>query len=319
MNNVKTIISLKKLGKLISFKPLEKNSNRNFFVETTKGKFVFSFYTDGPRYRTLSELKAQQELSDYLLQKKFPIAKIISVFKLKDEKTNVLIREYISGSSKSTPTKSEVSQFAKLFGRFHKLTQNFKTKNKFAHRWDLKTTIQHVNGLQRKFSKDKFLLRIQSELKNIRIVNNLPSGTIHEDLGRRHVLWDKNKITGFIDFERSYYAPLVYDLGQTIRGWCFHSDWQKWCNKKLTNLLKCYSTQRKITVDEKKYLFDAIKFAVIERALSFYIKYLYHKDKSARDYALHSLNYLLPLLEKKKNKIQTIINPSVRERRGSAA
>ena len=307
MNNIKKFVAEKKLGQLILFKALEKNSERNFFVKTTKGEFVFSFYKDGARYRTLEELKAQQELSNRLIHKKFPVAQVLFVFKLREQKTNVLIRKYIVGRSKSTPTKAELSQFAKLFGQFHSLTQNFKTKSKCSHCWDLKTTIRHANELRSEFPKNKFLIKIQSELKKIKISNNLPSGTIHEDLGRRHVLWSNQRITGFIDFERSYYAPLVYDLGQTIRGWCFHSNWQKWCNKKLSNLLKSYSTQRKITVEEKNCLFDAIKFAVIERALSFYIKYLRQKDKSAKKYAEHSLNYMLPLLEKKKNKIQAII------------
>ncbi|KKR06662.1 MAG: Homoserine kinase [Parcubacteria group bacterium GW2011_GWC2_39_14] len=305
---IKQIINKISSEKVISIQPLEKNSKRNYLVETNIGNFVFSFYSDGPRYRTLGELKAQQELSDYLLSKKLPVAKIISIFKLKDEKTNILIKKYIVGRSKSTPTKAELSQFAKMFGQFHKLTQNFKTKNKFQHHWDLQSTLRHADELKHEFPKDKFLLKIQSELKKIEIPNKLPSGIIHEDLGRRHVLWNRTKIVGFIDFERSYYAPLVYDLGQSVRGWCFYSNWQKWCNKKLTNLLKFYSTQRKITVEEKKYLFDAIKFAVIERALSFYIKYLRQKDKSAKEYTKHSLNYLLPLLEKKKTKIQSIIN-----------
>lgn len=308
MDIITKIIADKKLGRLISVKPLEKNSKRNYLVKTNNGKFVFSFYINGPRYRTLEELKAQQELNSHLLKKKLPVAKVVCVGRNKEKKINFIIKEYLQGQAKFNPTTNEFIVFAQTFGQFHKLVKNYQTKNKFIHRWDLKSTLQYSKELQKKFVDDEFLPKMTLELKNLIFTNKLPHGTIHEDLGRRHVLWENNKITGFIDFERSYYAPLILDLGQTIRGWCFSSDWKKWDNKKLKIFLKNYCLRHLLTKLEKNNLYPAIKFAVLERALSFYSKYLHHRDKSAQKYAEHSLNYLLPSLEKNKNKINSIIN-----------
>jgi len=306
MEKIKQIFTHCSLGQPLIIKPLEKNSTRNFFVKTIKGEFVITFYEKDARFRSLSELKAQQELSHYLIKKKFSVAPIVKI--IKDKKTNVLIKKYLPGKAKSVPSKKQVTIFAKTFGQFHKLIQNYRPKNKVTHRWDLATTKKHLAEMIKTFPKDKFLKNIKSEFEKIHLPKTLPSGFIHEDLGRRHVLWDKEKITSFIDFERSYFAPLIYDLGQVLRGWCFHSNWQKWCNKKLANILTHYSQYREITLEEKKHLYSSIEFAVLERAFSFYLKNLLYKNEEAKAYALHSLNYLLPLLRKKKEKIESIIN-----------
>ncbi len=306
MINIPKITSLQKLGTLLSFSLLEKNSDRNYLIKTNRDNYVFTLYNKGPRFRSLKELAAQKELSEFLIKKKIPVAPIISI--LKFGASNILIKKHIDGRSKATPNPFEVAEFSMVFGRFHKSIQNYQTKNKILHKWDLKTTERHLTELKTKFPKDKILQQIQKELSTIIIPNNLPRGMIHEDLGKRHVLWLDGKISGLIDFERSYYAPLIYDLGQVLRGWCFHTNWKAWCNKKLKRILDNYQKERKLSQQEKKYLYPAIKFAVIERALSFYIKFLYNKDKEAKNYSLHSLNYLLSLLEKKKEKIESIIN-----------
>jgi len=317
LEKINALCSRNNLGQIKKINPLEKNSDRTLFVLTEKGRYVFSFYEPGPRFRSGSELKAQAELLEKLKNNKFPVPRIFTLESI--EKSNIVIREFINGRAKNAPSKAEVSQFATLLGRFHKTILNFKTKNKLQHHWDLKTTQKHLKEVVSEFPNDPFLKKLKTELDKIKIQNDLPSGTIHEDLGHRHVLWDKNKIVGLIDFERSYYAPLLYDLGQVLRGWCFHTNWTAWCNKKLTNILTHYSKIRPLTTDEKNNLYATIQFAVLERSFSFYLKFLFDKNQDAKKFALHSLNYLIPLLEKKKEKIQSIINPSVHEQRGNAA
>jgi len=67
-----------------------------------------------------------------------------------------------------------------------------------------------------------FVIKFEKEISNLSFPKELPQGMIHEDLGKRHVLWQNNKISGILDFDRCYYGKLILDLGQAVRGWCFY-------------------------------------------------------------------------------------------------
>lgn len=133
---------------------------------------------------------------------------------------------------------------------------------------------------------------------------------IHEDLRKQHILWQDNKIICVLDFDRCYYGFLILDLGQAIRSWCFSNNWTEWKNENLKNFLRGYNSKRKLQNTEKDYLFPAIKFAVLERALSFCLRYLEEtKDKEDEKFAWHSIkdNGLLGILNNQEKEIKQII------------
>ena len=140
--------------------------------------------------------------------------------------------------------------------------------------------------------------------------NNLPSGAIHEDLGKRHILWQKNKIIAIVDFDRSYYGKLILDLGEACRGWCFIDNWKKWSNKNFQALINGYQNKRKLTQLEKKYLVDAVKFGILERSLAFCLRFIQEtKDSEDKEYALYSIseNGLLGMVEKNRGTIEKFL------------
>ena len=111
-----------------------------------------------------------------------------------------------------------------------------------------------------------------------------------------------------LDFDRFYFAPLIFDLGQAIRGWCFLGDGQKWSQDNFKALISGYQTKRRLSPIEKKNLVDSIKFAVLERSLSFYSRYIYTtRDKADLDYAWFSLRQIMDILDKEGNRIEKIL------------
>ncbi|MDP2967086.1 MAG: phosphotransferase, partial [bacterium] len=154
--------------------------------------------------------------------------------------------------------------------------------------------------------KEKFVEKFEKEIFLLNFPNNLPSGAIHEDLGKRHILWQKNKIIAIVDFDRSYYGKLILDLGEACRGWCFIDNWKKWSSKNFQALITGYQNKRKLTRLEKEYLVDAIKFGILERGLAFCLRFIQEtKDSEDKEYALYSIseNGLLGMVEKNRGTI----------------
>ncbi|MCX6798334.1 MAG: phosphotransferase [Candidatus Falkowbacteria bacterium] len=185
--------------------------------------------------------------------------------------------------------------------------ENYQTKNKRLHVFDLTATKKYFRAQKNNILKSNFLNKrpfvaaLEKELFSLKFPATLPKGMIHEDLGRRHVLWQKDRIDAIIDFDRSYFGYLLFDLGQAGRAWGFKNNWHSFDRVGLARLLRGYQTERKLTKLEKELLPDAIKFAILERALSFCTRYLnFSKDPKDQAFAWNSVFKQLPLIDKNR-------------------
>lgn len=308
------------LGKIKKFEPLLTSGNIAYVIKSDKGKYLLRLSPFGPRWRSKEEIAAELELIDRLRTHNFPVPKTIT---MKDGKRIIFwknhfgyLKEFIGGEFKSNPTLKEIKRFGKLVGCFHKLVQNYKTKNKKEHIWGLEETKKHFQQnkniiLKSNFGKKKeFVKRFDKEISLLNFPKDLPSGTIHEDLGRRHIIWRKGKIVGILDFDRSYYGKLILDLGEACRGWCFIDNWKEWSNKNFQAFINGYQNERKLAEIEKKYFVDAIKFGILERSLSFCLRFIEDtRDPEDEKFAWHSISEkgLLGVVEKNRKTIENFL------------
>jgi homoserine kinase type II len=306
---------------VLSVEPMSTSGNVSYIITTSLGKYFLRLSPDkGPRFRSIDEIYAEIELLYHLGKKNFPI-----LFPIKGKDNRIIIslkghngyiRRFVRDTCKENPNLNQIEEFGKALGRFHSLTKNFRTKSKREHVFDLEKTreffeedMQYI--INSDFTdKEEFISRISSILFSIDFPEYLPSGMIHEDLGKRHVLWNRNKISAILDFDRTYFGKLILDLGQACRGWCFTDNWSTWSNENFRALIEGYSKRRKLTNIEKRYLVDAIKFAIIERAISFSLRFIgTTQDKEDEDYALYSVleGGLLDLVEKNRTNIEELL------------
>jgi len=317
---VRKILSDYNLGSILEIKPLATSGNITFLISATKGKFILRICPEGERWRSKKEIASELEFIDYLLKNKFPAPLPVS----KKDNSCIIewnnkfgyLRHYNEDIPHLMPILNHVEIFGALVGRFHKLTKGYKTKNKRDHIWDLGETKKNFQKLKKIVlksdfkNKSQFIKRAEEELSKLHFPNNLPKGMIHEDLGRRHILWKNDEISCVIDFDRCYYGKLILDLGQAIRGWCLTDNWKKWSNDNFKALLKGYQSNRKISALEKRYLFDAVKFAILERGLSFCWRYIeITNDREDEKFAWYSVSEdgLIEMLNKNKQQIENII------------
>lgn len=298
------------LGKIKKIAPALTSGNISYLIETDTKRYFLRLCPKGPRFRQREEIAAELELIDYLRANKFPALPAV-----KNKKREAIIswrghfgylREFIGAREKASPNVSEVKKIGEVLGRLHSLTENFRTKNRRLHVFDLPATKKLFKNKKWKIlasdfkNKEKFVARFEKEINSLRFPRELPAGMIHEDLGRRHALWRGGEVAAIIDFDRSYFGPLIFDLGQSCRGWCFVHDWSHWSNENFKALISGYEDRRKLTKIEKECLSDAIKFGILERALSFCLRFIdVTHDGEDEQFALDCVFRQLDLLPKK--------------------
>ena len=93
------------------------------------------------------------------------------------------------------------------------------------------------------------------EVKN-KWPKNLPSGIIHGDLFIDNIFFNKNKFHGYIDFYFACNDFLMYEIAICINALCFDKKNRKFIfnKKKSKNLLRGYSSLRKLSKEEKNSL-----------------------------------------------------------------
>lgn len=319
--DIKKILDEFEIGKIWKISRIKTSGNIAYKIRAADIDYFLRLSpTADPRWRSREEILAELELLEYLRKNNFLVPELIAMkkgdFLISLKRHNGYVRKFINGKEKLTPTFSDIEKFGKKLGEFHKLIQNYKMKYERKHRWGIYET-KKILQKNKKFILqndrvygEKFIDSFEKEMKELKFSKKLPKGTIHEDLGKRHVIWNKNNIAGIIDFDRAYYGKIILDLGQVCRGWCFDVKWTKWENKKFEALMKGYFTERKLSKIEKDYLVPAIKFAIIERGLSFYLKYLFNKGKMGDlKFALNSVlnRGLLKLVDDNKEKIEKVL------------
>lgn len=315
---LKKIISLYNLGLLKNYRKIPSSGNLVYLLRTERGEFLLRLCGEGLRRRSKKEIEGELELLEKLLKYNFPVFPAIPMKNgqkvLKWKNRSGYLRNYVKGKDLKNPTPSQVEQAGQIVGWYHKLVEGYKVKAE-RKTWDLEETKKYFrkhkfdilkSGLANLYpvrdhqisnGASLFIKRVEKELANLRFPQNLPKGILHEDLAKRHFIWQGNKIVGIIDFDRSYYSPLLLDLGPALRSWCF-VNWSYWSNENFSSFIRGYQKERPLTNLELKHLSDAVKFSTIERELSFWIRAGQGKEDKIAQKSRRSLFVLMDELEK---------------------
>lgn len=297
--------------KISKIKRLKTSGNLTFLIFTDKSKYILRLCGTKAkgRDRTHKEILSEIKLLNFLFKNRIPVPNPIklnnkfvisrkSILGGKIDKRHGICYEYLEKRAVKNPSSVQCFAVGEILGKIHNLTSNFKCQYK-RRSWDLESTKGYFkevkDDLKNKFlQKHKFVESIETAFDYLNFPEKLPSGVIHEDLGKRHVLFKNNKISGILDWDRSYYGKFILDLGQAIRGWCF-DNWKRFNKEKFYSVLRGYESQRKLTSLEKKYLLKSIKFAFIERALSYGVHFLNNKKRRDGKFAITSMRLALTI------------------------
>ena len=177
------------------------------------------------------------------------------LIKLKNK--TACIVSFLNGKDKNKLNLKNCFEVGKIIAQMHLVTKNINLsrKNSMGIK-NLDPLLKSIKFRSNKFSNlEKFLANNLNEIKK-NWPKKLPKGIIHGDLFIDNIFFNKNKLSGIIDFYFAANDYFMYEIAICINALCFDNKKSKFkINKqKIKSLIKGYESIKKISLKEKKSL-----------------------------------------------------------------
>ena len=256
-NKIKKILSYYNLGKLDQFKGIEEGiENTNYFLTVEKKKFILTIYEKRVKSEDLpffSNLMSSLNKSNF----KCP-APIIN----KENKTitdfegkKLMIVSFLDGKAKQNLSPQNCGSIGTEVAKMHEITKNFKFQrenNLSVNSW--RSLFDSVKDKCSKIHKDLPKL-IEENLSDVEKnwPKNLPRGIIHADLFHDNIFFNKDKLSGIIDFYFSCEDFFAFEIAICFNALCFDGVKENLSFNvtKAKNFIDGYTSIRQLTPEEK--------------------------------------------------------------------
>ena len=230
--------------------------NTNYFVKTSKQDYILTIYE---KRVAENDLPFFIKLLSNLSENKFPCPKPIAnknnekINRIKNK--NAALVTFLNGKSKNKITSEDCFEIGKTAAQLHELTEQFNLSRKN------NLSIESWMNIFKKTIKEKIYLD-ETIIKKTRDYlffleknwpKNLPQGIIHADLFPDNIFFMSNKISGIIDFYFACNDFFAYEIAICFNSICFDNN-SAFNMTKAKNLIDGYSSIRRLSADEKKYL-----------------------------------------------------------------
>jgi len=285
-NDVVSIEKKFNLGKIISFKGIKKGiENTNYLLRTKNNKYILTIFEKRVQKK---DLPFFMSLMDKLNNHKINCPK-----PQKSKKGNYLVNiknkpasivSFVEGKEKNKLKIQDCYEIGKNIAKFHMASKKIKLYRK--NSMSLSSWPKLLNKIGNKSNKIDINLNnlMETSLSYIkkRWPRKLSSGIIHGDLFIDNIFFKNNKFYGYIDFYFSSNDFLIYEIAICINALCFDKKNKKFIFNKIKskNLLKGYSSVRKLSKDERKSLNVLCRGAALRYLLTRTYDYL-NTPKSA--------------------------------------
>ena len=252
-NKIEKILTNYNLGKLNSFKGIEKT---NYFLSINKKKFILTVYEK--RVKSM-DLPFFSNLMSSLNKANFkcptPIIneqnKTITDF----EGKKLMIVSFLEGKAKQNLSPQNCKSVGLEVAKMHEITKNFKLQRQndlSVKSW--RTLFDSVKDKCSNIHKDLPRL-IEENLKDVENnwPENLPRGIIHADLFHDNIFFIQDKFSGIIDFYFSCEDFFAFEIAICFNALCFDGVKENLSFNvtKAKNFIDGYTSIRKLTESEK--------------------------------------------------------------------
>jgi len=278
--DLKEFFSKYSVGKVQKHEEIKEGiENTNYFIQTEKGKFILTLYEKRVDEKDLPFFIG---LMRNLFDKKFPSPEPIInkngnyISEISNKKAAVV--SFLDGKAKQVLNPLDCYEVGVYTAKLHSITKNLISKRK--NKLSVNSWREIYNRVKKDCSKIHPNLSnvIEKNLNEIEIdwPKNIPSGIIHADLFPDNIFFNKNKLSGIIDFYFSCNDYYAFEIAICLNALCFEGK-----NENLSfNVTKAkkfidgYSSVRILTDDEKKSLKVLCKGAAIRFLLTRVFDYL---------------------------------------------
>lgn len=193
--------------------------NTNYFVTTTRGRFVLTLFE---KLRP-TELPFYLELMAHLAQQGVPCPRPIASLSQAllgelNGKPTALV-SFLPGKDLARPGAGHCRQVGAMLARIHIAGQSYRAAmdNPRGPRWWSAVMPEILPYLG---ADDAALLREEVRFQSRHRASEMPRGAIHADLFRDNVLFLNEGVSGVIDFYFACTDALLYDIAITVNDWC---------------------------------------------------------------------------------------------------
>ena len=255
-NDLDQFLSLYNIEDVNSFEGIRNGvSNSNYLLFGKKNKYILTIFEEMTNDRDLPYFF---QLMNHLNSKNIMCPKII-----KDKSNNfsnilqgkqAAISSFLEGKSIEHIKPSHCAELGTMVAKFHNASNELKIyrENNLGVK-KLETIIDSIEKISEKLNPSVIDI-IHSEheyLKNITF--DIPSGIIHADLFPDNIFFNKNKLSGIIDFYFACNDFYAYEIATCLNAWCFEQN-NEFNISKAKALLSNYNLHKKFSSEELECL-----------------------------------------------------------------
>ena len=247
------------IEEIISFQGIKKGiENTNYLLKSKNKKFILTIFE---KRVSNKEIPFFMQLMDKLNNSKIncpkPLKNNDGKYLIKLKNKTACIVSFLKGKDKNKLDLKNCFEVGKIIAQMHLVTKNINLsrKNSMGIK-NLDPLLKSIKFRSNKFSNlEKFLVNNLKEIKK-NWPKKLPKGIIHGDLFIDNIFFNKNKLSGIIDFYFAANDYFMYEIAICINALCFDNKKSKFkINKqKIKSLIKGYESIKKISLKEKKSL-----------------------------------------------------------------
>jgi len=255
-NDLDQFLSLYNMEDVNSFEGIRNGvSNSNYLLFGKKNKYILTIFEEMTNDRDLPYFF---QLMNHLNSKNIMCPRII-----KDKSNNfsnilkgkqAAISSFLEGKSIEHIKPSHCAELGTMVAKFHNASNELKIyrENDLGVK-KLETIIDSIEKISEKLNPSVMDI-IHSEheyLKNITF--DIPSGIIHADLFPDNIFFNKNKLSGIIDFYFACNDFYAYEIATCLNAWCFEQN-NEFNISKAKALLSNYNLHKKFSSEELECL-----------------------------------------------------------------
>ena len=255
-NDLDQFLSLYNIEDVNSFEGIRNGvSNSNYLLFGKKNKYILTIFEEMTNDRDLPYFF---QLMNHLNSKNIMCPKII-----KDKSNNfsnilqgkqAAISSFLEGKSIEHIKPSHCAELGTMVAKFHNASNELKIyrENDLGVK-KLETIIDSIEKISEKLNPSVMDI-IHSEheyLKNITF--DIPSGIIHADLFPDNIFFNKNKLSGIIDFYFACNDFYAFEIAICFNAWCFEQN-NEFNISKAKALLSNYNLHKKFSSEELECL-----------------------------------------------------------------
>ena len=247
------------IEEIISFQGIKKGiENTNYLLKSKNKKFILTIFEKRVSNKEIPFfMKLMDKLNNSKINCPKPLKNYNGKYLIKIKNKTACIVSFLNGKDKNKLDLKNCFEVGKIIAQMHLVTKNINLsrKNSMGIK-NLDPLLKSIKFRSKKFSNlEKFLVNNLKEIKK-NWPKKLPKGIIHGDLFIDNIFFNKNKLSGIIDFYFAANDYFMYEIAICINALCFDNKKSKFkINKqKIKSLIKGYESIKKISLKEKKSL-----------------------------------------------------------------